>query len=266
MRMRKKKNLSTRLLNCACVLVDQPETHKGRWRQLFDNDNAALYLEIGCGKGRFIVESAKQNPDINFLAIEREEGALVMATERAMAEQLSNLYFLDFDAAALTDIFADGEIDRIYLNFSDPWPPNRQRKRRLTHSNFLKLYDCILAKYGQLHFKTDNQHLFEFSLEEICGFGWLVQNICLDLHSSELPNIMTEYEERFSSEGFRIYRLEACRRGEDTLTRAHTMPRSTQELISPARGSAARVSAAVRDAAGNPIQPPASGPSAVKQP
>ena len=159
MRMRKKKNLDTRLANCAPVLVSAPAQHKGQWRALFGNTNP-LHLEIGCGKGRFIIETARRNPDINYLAIEREEGALIMATEKAMELSLPNLQFLDVDAAGLTNIFADGEIDRIYLNFSDPWPPNRQRKRRLTHSNFLALYDCVLAKNGQVHFKTDNQHLF----------------------------------------------------------------------------------------------------------
>ncbi len=238
MRMRKKKNLDTRLASCAPVLIADPAEQKGRWRALFGNDHP-LHLEIGCGKGRFIVESARRNPDINYLAIEREQGALVMATEKAMAADLPNLRFLDFDAAGLCSIFADGEIDRIYLNFSDPWPPNRQRKRRLTHANFLALYDCVLAKYGQVHFKTDNQHLFEFTLEELCGYGWLIQNICLDLHASGQDNIMTEYEERFSSEGFRIYRLEACRRSEDMLTRAHTPPRTAEQLAQPARGSLA---------------------------
>ena len=238
MRMRKKKNLDTRLANCAPVLVSDPEQHKGQWRALFGNTNP-LHLEIGCGKGRFIIETARRNPDINYLAIEREEGALIMATEKAMELSLPNLQFLDVDAAGLTNIFADGEIDRIYLNFSDPWPPNRQRKRRLTHSNFLALYDCVLAKNGQVHFKTDNQHLFEFTLEEMCGYGWLIQNICLDLHNSEQDNIMKEYEEKFSKEGFRIYRLEASRRDEDTLTRAHTPPRTAQQLAEKARGSVA---------------------------
>lgn len=239
MRMRKKKNLDTRLENCSAVIVAEPESQRGRWRERFGNDHP-LFLEIGCGKGRFILESARRNPEINYLAIEREKGALIMATEQAMTKKLPNLLFLDVDASHLTDYFADGEIDRIYLNFSDPWPPNRQRKRRLTHSNFLKLYDCVLAKYGQIHFKTDNQHLFEFTLEELCGFGWLIQNISLDLHNSGLDNIMTEYEEKFSNEGFRIYRLEASRRGEDTLTRAHTAPRTPQELAETPRGSAAR--------------------------
>ena len=239
MRMRKKKNLDTRLENCSAVIVSDPAALRGQWRERFGNDNP-LFLEIGCGKGRFIIESARRNPDINYLAIEREEGALIVATEHAMEQELPNLLFLDVDASNLTEIFADGEVDRIYLNFSDPWPPNRQRKRRLTHSNFLALYDCVLAKYGQVHFKTDNQHLFEFTLEEMCGFGWLIQNISLDLHNSGLDNIMTEYEEKFSEKGFRIYRLEASRRGEDTLSRAHTVPRTPEQLAQTPRGSAAR--------------------------
>ena len=238
MRQRNIKNLQEKLELNSAYLIREPESCRGRWREVFGND-APIYLEIGCGKGRFIIETARRNPDINYLAIEREEGALIMATEKAMELSLPNLQFLDVDAAGLTNIFADGEIDRIYLNFSDPWPPNRQRKRRLTHSNFLALYDCVLAKNGQVHFKTDNQHLFEFTLEEMCGYGWLIQNICLDLHNSEQDNIMTEYEEKFSKEGFRIYRLEASRRDEDTLTRAHTPPRTAQQLAEKARGSVA---------------------------
>lgn len=161
-----------------------------------------------------MIEMAKRHPEVNFVAIEREEGALIMATERAMELGLPNLRFLSFDAAALGEIFAPGEIDRIYLNFSDPWPPNRQRRRRLTHADYLDVYDGILKEDGDLCFKTDNQRLFEWSISSICEYGWLVQNISLDLHHSELAagNIMTEYEQKFSEQGFRIYRLEARRR------------------------------------------------------
>ncbi len=213
MRMRKKKNVDIRLARCGDVLVQGPAAQKGRWNTFFGNDNP-IHLEIGCGKGRFILTLAQQNPHINYLAMEREEGALVMAAEKAAALSLPNLNFISFDAARLRDIFADQEIARIYLNFSDPWPKNNQRKRRLTHSNFLTLYDHILAPYGIICFKTDNQRLFEWSLAEICRYGLLLQNICLDLHASDYDNIMTEYEEKFSSQGMRIYRLEAFRRGE----------------------------------------------------
>lgn len=216
MRMRKKKNLGPRLERCAPVLAADPASRRGQWRAMFGNENP-LHLEIGCGKGRFALEMARRYPEINFLAIEREEGALVMATEKAMEAGLPNLRFLSFDAAALGEIFADGEVDLIYLNFSDPWPPNRQRKRRLTWRAYLAVYDQILSEDGAVYFKTDNQRLFEWSLGEICQYGWLLQNISLDLHQSGLDNVMTEYEEKFSAQGSRIYRLEARRRLEKNL-------------------------------------------------
>ncbi len=212
MRMRKKKNLDVRFAACAPVLAPHPEALRGKWHALFGNENP-LHVEIGCGKGRFVRGMAALYPDINFVAIEKEEGALIMATERAMQDIPHNVKFLSYDAAELCQIFAPNEVDRIYLNFSDPWPPNRQRKRRLTHANFLAVYDEILCPTGGVHFKTDNQRLFEWSLSEICAYGWLLQNISLDLHQSDFENnVMTEYEERFSSQGSRIYRLEACRR------------------------------------------------------
>ena len=211
MRMRKKKNLDVRLARCAPVMVDDPRAWRGRWNELFGN-NHPIRLEIGCGKGRFILETARRNPDVNFVAIEREEGALIMATKKAMDAALPNLRFLSFDAAALGEIFAPGEVSLIYLNFSDPWPPNRQRKRRLTWRAFLAVYDQILSDDGAIFFKTDNQRLFEWSLGELCQNGWLLQNISLDLHNSDYDNIMTEYEEKFSAQGYRIYRLEARKR------------------------------------------------------
>lgn len=211
MRMRKKKNLDIRFARCVSIMVDNPREQRGQWKQLFGNENP-IRLEIGCGKGRFILESARRNPDINFIAIEKEEGALIMATEKAISEALPNLRFLSFDAAELGEIFAPGEVSIIYLNFSDPWPPNRQRKRRLTWRSFLTVYDQILAEDGAIFFKTDNQRLFEWSLGELCQNGWLLQNISLDLHRSDYDTIMTEYEEKFSSQGYRIYRVEARKR------------------------------------------------------
>ena len=213
MRMRKKKNLDTRFAACANVMITNPQSAKGKWNEIFSNENP-IHLEIGCGKGRFIMEMAKRYPEINFVAVEREEGALIMATENARDLALSNLKFISFDAAELGDVFESEEVDRIYLNFSDPWPPNRQRRRRLTHADYLDVYNSILRKAGDLCFKTDNQRLFVWSISSICEYEWHVQNISLDLHNSELAkdNIMTEYEEKFSSQGFRIYRLEARRR------------------------------------------------------
>ena len=174
----------------------EPKEKRGKWRALFGNDNP-IHLEIGCGKGRFAIGMAEQHPDVNFIAVEREEGALIMAAERCQQQPLPNLRFVSFDAAELREVFAPGEVDRIYLNFSDPWPPNRQRKRRLTWRAYLEVYDEILRQQGDLCFKTDNQRFFEWSLQEICQFGWLIQNISLDLHNSDFEgNVMTEYEEK----------------------------------------------------------------------
>lgn len=217
MRMRKKKNLDVRFAACEPVIAHNPETLRGNWRELFGNANP-LHVEIGCGKGRFVRGMAALYPDINFVAIEKEESALIMATERAMTMSQPNVRFLSYDAANLTDIFAPAEVDLLYLNFSDPWPPNRQRKRRLTHSGFLAVYDQILQPDGALFFKTDNQQLFEWSLSEICAYGWLLQNISLDLHAcAPAHNVMTEYEARFSSQGSRIFRVEARRRSAASL-------------------------------------------------
>ncbi len=212
MRMRRKKNLDVRFGVCADVMVSEPEAYRGKWEALFGNANS-VHLEIGCGKGRFAFCMAQAHPDINFVAAEREEGALIIAAERLHYNPLPNLKFLNVDAAGLPDIFEDGEVERIYLNFSDPWPPNKRRKRRLTWRAYLEIYDIILNRKGDICFKTDNQRFFEWTIEEISQFGWLIQNVSLDLHSSDFEgNIMTEYEERFSSAGARIYRLEARRR------------------------------------------------------
>lgn len=212
MRMRKKKNLDSRFAACADVMEFTPETWRGKWRARFGND-APLHIEIGCGKGKFAITMATQHPDINFVAIEREPGALIMGAERCHITPLPNLCFVEADSIALKMLFAPGEVNRIYLNFSDPWPPNRQRKRRLTWRAYLAIYDQILHPQGDLCFKTDNQRFFEWTLQEICQFGWLLQNISLDLHHANWEgNVMTEYEEKFAAEGCRIYRLEARRR------------------------------------------------------
>ena len=207
MRMRKKKNLDVRLARCAPVMVDDPRAWRGRWNELFGNDHP-IRLEIGCGKGRFILETARRNPDVNFVAIEREEGALIMATEKAMDAALPNLRFLSFDAAALGEIFAPGEVSLIYLNFSDPWPKARHAKRRLTYRTFLEKYKAVLADNGRIILKTDNRPLFDFSLEEFALCGMRVTEVTYDLHRSPYNegNVMTEYEKNFSEKGFPIHR------------------------------------------------------------
>ena len=210
MRMRKKKNIDQRMENCSDVLATNPSELRGKWTEFFENDNP-IYLEIGCGKGRFILTHAQNNPNINYIGVELEENALIIATEKAQTLNLENLVFINFNALKLCDIFEDNEVSRLYLNFSDPWPQRKHEKRRLTHTVFIEVYDRILCKNGQIHFKTDNQNLFEFSLEQLTRNAWYLQNLSLDLHNTQRPNIMTEYEERFSKLGFRINKVEAIR-------------------------------------------------------
>ena len=207
MRMRKHKHFEERLFACREQMIAEPQAFRGHWGDAFGRC-APLHIEIGCGKGRFITELAKTNPDINFLAIERISNVLLLAMERA--GNLPNLRFISFDAQLLPEIMKQGECARIYLNFSDPWPRAKHAKRRLTHENFLKIYEYILIPDGEIFLKTDNRDLFEFSLNSFCSRSYRLKNISLDLHSSAYEgNIMTEYEERFSSEGYPIYRLEA---------------------------------------------------------
>ena len=209
MRMRKKKNCETRMENCSSIWVKEPEQYKGKWSEIFKNDYP-IHLEIGCGKGDFMVGMAKQYPHINFVAIEKVEDVLVMAMEKIKANELSNVRFISADAELLPEIFIKGEINRIYLNFSDPWKKNKQSKRRLTHKNFLDRYKQILNNGDYVWFKTDNKALFEFSLNSLAQENYKMQNITFDLHSSKFEgNVMTEYEQKFSEQGMPIYRLEA---------------------------------------------------------
>lgn len=193
---------------CASYLVRHPGQYRGKWSEELCF-NRPVYLEIGCGKGRFITETALENPDIFFLAMEREAHVLVTALEYAKEKDCKNVLFLNADAAMLQEIFSQGELTRIYINFCDPWPPKKQAKRRLTHRNFLTQYKTVLSDGGEIHFKTDNERLFEFTLNEMSEFSLGLRNISLDLHASGAPNIMTEYEEKFSALGMKIYRLEA---------------------------------------------------------
>lgn len=189
-------------------LVHDPENHKGKWKEYFGNDNP-IYAEIGCGKGRFIVQNAMENPDINFIGIERQTTIMAIAARKASPD-MKNVALIRGDAETLADLFAPEELSRIYLNFSDPWPKKRWAKRRLTHRHFLELYKSLLGGDKEIFLKTDNTVFFESSLNEFCETGWRLSNISLDLHNSGFEgNIMTEYEERFVGLGQPIYRLEA---------------------------------------------------------
>lgn len=209
MRMRKKKNLIPRMEACADLLVAEPAENRGCWRQRFGK-SGELLLEIGCGKGQFAVGTAAKHPDDLMIGVEKCQNVLLLALEKTKRAALDNLYFIGTDAAALADAFAPGEVSRIYLNFSDPWPASNRAKRRLTHPNFLRVYDAILAPGGEIRMKTDNPRLFEFSLCQLSQFGYPLLDVSLDLHArQDEDNVMTEYEQRFSEQGLPIYALRA---------------------------------------------------------
>ena len=213
MRLRNIKGAREAIDESPYVILD-PENYKSRWSEVFGNDHP-LRLEVGMGKGQFIMELARQNPGINYIGIERYTSVLLRAIQKMDTLQLPNVHFLCEDAAKLPEIFAPEEVDRIYLNFSDPWPKDRHARRRLTSHEFLDRYDQFLAADGRLEFKTDNQDLFTFSLEEIeTSDRWHLNASTRDLHhdpSMNEGNIMTEYEEKFSSKGNPICKLIASR-------------------------------------------------------
>lgn len=192
------------------ILIHEDEKTVKDWKEIFGNENP-IHVEVGTGKGQFVIGMAKANPDINYIGIEHFDNVIVSALEKAIeADKPSNLRLLRGNGANLEELFETGELDRIYLNFSDPWPKSRHAKRRLTHESFLARYEHVLRKQGEIHFKTDNRKLFEYSLVSISAYGMILQDVSLDLHA-EMPedNIMTEYEEKFSAKGQPIYRLEA---------------------------------------------------------
>ncbi|MGI6030327.1 MAG: tRNA (guanosine(46)-N7)-methyltransferase TrmB [Eubacteriales bacterium] len=207
--MKRKKSTPRRLDQCRELLIENPREHRGNWKAFFGNDHP-LHIEIGCGKGAFISQLARLHPEINYLAIERVPECVVLAAEKIDPAECPNLRFYLGAADDLTEIFAPGEVERIYLNFSDPWPKTRYAKRRLTHPLFLARYRAVLAPGGGIHFKTDNRPLFDFSLRQLEQDGWKLEQVTFDLHHSDFQgNIMTEYETRFASMGAPIHRLEA---------------------------------------------------------
>ena len=222
MRMRKKKNLVPRMEACGNCLVRDPFAMRGQWRTLMP-EARELRVELGCGKGRFTADTAAAEPDVLLIAVEKVPDAMVVAMERVTEMGLKNVFFVDGDAALLylcllknrgsaallPDMFASGEVDRLYINFCDPWPKSNQKKRRLTHGNFLKQYRKVLSDGGQLHFKTDNDKLFAWSVEEIPQFGFQLSEVTTDLHKDGPVGVMTDYERKFFSEGKNINRCVA---------------------------------------------------------
>ncbi|MBQ6814760.1 MAG: tRNA (guanosine(46)-N7)-methyltransferase TrmB [Lachnospiraceae bacterium] len=192
--------------------INEPEQYKGKWHEVFGNNNP-IYIEVGMGKGRFITDLAIANPDINYIGIEKYSSVLIRAIEKRQELDISNLMFIRMDAENICDVFEKDEIKKIYLNFSDPWPKDRHAKRRLTSKEFFARYDKILVSDGVVEFKTDNRPLFDFSLEQVPEAGWEITAHTFDLHNSPMNegNVMTEYEEKFSSMGNPIHKLIAKR-------------------------------------------------------
>lgn len=189
-------------------VIHEPNNYKGKWNEIFGNDHP-IRIEIGMGKGRFIMDLARMNPEINYVGIEKYSSVLLRGIQKMETDPLPNLYFIRMDAEEITEVFGREEVDMIYLNFSDPWPKDRHAKRRLPSREFLCRYDEILAKDGVIEFKTDNHDLFQFALEELEPAGWHLDLMTDDLHHNEEMmhgNVMTEYEERFSSMGNPIYK------------------------------------------------------------
>ncbi|MCU7708733.1 tRNA (guanosine(46)-N7)-methyltransferase TrmB [Priestia sp. JV24] len=208
MRLRNKPWAKDKIAENPQYVVPNPAEYKGNWKEVFGSENP-LHIEVGTGKGQFLVGMAKQNPHINYIGIEMYESVILSALERLIEEELPNLKLLNVDANQLSEFFAKNDVDRVYLNFSDPWPKKRHAKRRLTYKTFLSMYENLLVDGGEIHFKTDNQGLFEYSLTTFSEYGLLLKYISLDLHKSDFEgNVMTEYEEKFSQKGSRIYRCE----------------------------------------------------------
>lgn len=201
MRPRNKKNLEKRIFDCDAIIETKPELRKGKWK----GDYASVRVEVGCGKGGFICGMAEKNPDILFVGIECVRNVICSAAEKVKEKNIKNVVLLNTNARYMADFFEDGEIEMIYLNFSDPWPRDKQEKHRLTSDTFLPLYTKLMVKNGIIVQKTDNRPLFDFSVETYKNFGAIIERISYDLHSEvwyeELGNVVTEYEARFVAMG-----------------------------------------------------------------
>lgn len=209
MRVRRRKGAEEHLANNPHFVILKPEDAKGHWQEIFGNDRP-IHIEVGSGKGAFITGMALQNPDINYIGIDIQVSVLSYALDKVLASGAENIRLLQVDGSSLTNYFADGEIDLLYLNFSDPWPKKKHSKRRLTYKTFLDTYKQILPEHGEIHFKTDNRGLFEYSLASFSQYGMILKQVWLDLHASDFEgNVMTEYEQKFSDKGQVIYRVEA---------------------------------------------------------
>ena len=237
MRMRKRRNLAPRMEACAAVLIEEPERLRSRWLKEFPG-HAHLQLELGCGKGRFTADTAAAQPDTLLVAVEKVPDAMILAMERIQNRGLENVRFIDTDAVRLPLLFAPGEVERIYINFCDPWPKSRDAKFRLTAPGFLRLYADALPLGGQIWFKTDNGPLFDWSIERFTEEGWALSEVTRDLHANGPVGIMTDYEAKFTAEGLKINRLVATRTAETKTTAAGPVPRMHDAALSDGYGYA----------------------------
>lgn len=211
-RLRAKRHIPERMERCAELWFPFPASNKGKWREVcgFPEDSK-LFLEIGCGKGKFCTETAIANPSVLYIALERETSVILAAIEKTKELGIKNLFFVNADAKNLLDYFEENEADRLYLNFSDPWTRKKKPKRRLTYRDFLEVYKKILKSEGQIRFKTDNTMLFDFSLVEFTECGFKLSEVTRDLHHSEYDadNVRTEFEQKFADQGIAIKRVVA---------------------------------------------------------
>ena len=233
--MRKRANLDKRMERCAALLIGEPETLRGRWMECFPG-YGRLYLELGCGKGRFTADTAETMPDTLYLALERVPDAMILAMERVKSRGIENVRFLDADAKNLKEMFADGEVARLYINFCDPWPKSRDAKLRLTAPGFLRLYGDLLPLGGQIHFKTDNNPLFRWSIEQLEAEGWALSELTEDLHREGPVGVMTDYEAKFFAQGMKINRLVATKTEGTKGTAAGPVPRLRNASLTDAKG------------------------------
>lgn len=244
MRMRKRHNLAPRMEKCTELLIEDTSvycpdvTAEGQWLSHFPGYKE-LHLELGCGKGRFTVDTAELNPETMFIAIEKVADAMILALERVQKRELNNIRFINGDAAHLLEMFSNkGELDRIYINFCDPWPKSRDAKFRLTAARFLRIYSTILKPGGQIHFKTDNTPLFDWSTEQFKNENWELSEYTHDLHENGPVGVMTDYEAKFYAEGLKINRLVATKTAATLDVSAGPVPRMHDAALTDAKGYA----------------------------
>lgn len=235
MRMRHRPNLEPRMEKCAAVQIIEPKNMKGSWKQTFAQ-YGKLWLEIGCGKGRFTAGTAEENPDVMLLAVEKVADAMIKGMELVCEKGIENVRFMDIDALELREMFTEGEVERIFLNFCDPWPKSRDAKHRLTAPGFLRSYADILPDGGEIHFKTDNRPLFDWSVEQLQLEGWTLREVTNDLHANGPVGIMTDYETKFHAAGVPINRLVAVKTAETKSGKDGVPPRLYDSALSDARG------------------------------